>query len=155
MTKLLKALTTSALIAAALSVTAAERSGGPSPSASNQFADSFKNKMKITIGSQTFTVTLRDNPTTAALKAMLPLTLEMKELNGNEKYFHLQKDLPTDATNPGTIQAGDLMLYESNSLVLFYKTFRTSYSYTRLGRIDDPKALAIAVGSGNVTVKFD
>ena len=112
-------------------------------------------KMKITIGSETFTATLRDNRTVAALKAMLPLTLEMKELNGNEKYFHLSKDLPTDATNPGTIQAGDLMLYESNSLVLFYKTFRTSYSYTRLGRIDDTRGLAVAVGSGNVTVKFD
>jgi hypothetical protein len=113
------------------------------------------NKMKITIGLKTFTATLYDNPAAAALKAMLPLKIEMTELNGNEKYFHLATDLPTDAAKPGTIQAGDLMLWQSNSLVLFYKSFRTSYSYTKLGRIDDASGLAAAVGSGNVKVQFE
>ena len=113
------------------------------------------NKMKITIGSKTFTATLYENPTVAALKLMLPLTLEMTELNGNEKYFHLTTELPMDAANPGTIQAGDLMLWQSNSLVLFYETFRTSYSYTKLGRIDDDSGLATAVGSGSVKIRFE
>lgn len=113
------------------------------------------NKMKITIGPKTFTATLYENPTVAAWKAMLPLTVEMTELNGNEKYFHLATNLPVDAAKRGTIQAGDLMLWQSNSLVLFYKTFRTSYSYTNLGRIDDPSGLAAAVGSGNVKVRFE
>ena len=113
------------------------------------------NKMKITIGAKTFTATLYDNPTVTAFKAMLPLTLEMSELNGNEKYFHLSTNLPVDAANPGTIQAGDLMLWQSNSLVLFYKTFRTSYSYTKLGRIDNASKLATAVGSESVTVRFE
>lgn len=113
------------------------------------------NKIKITIGSNTFTAKLYENPTVTALKAMLPLTLEMTELNGNEKYGDLGRKLPVDAANPRTIQAGDLMLFQSNSLVLFYKTFRTSYSYTKLGRIDDPSGLATAVGSGRVTVRFE
>jgi hypothetical protein len=113
------------------------------------------NKMKIQIGSKTFIATLYDNPTVTEFKAMLPLTLEMSELNGNEKYFHLSKNLPADAANPGTIQAGDLMLWQSNSLVLFYKTFRTSYSYTKVGRIDDASELVAAVGSGSVTVRFE
>jgi hypothetical protein len=57
-------------------------------------------KMIIQIGSRTFTATLFDNPTTTRLKAMLPLTLDMSELNGNEKYFHFSSNLPTDASNP-------------------------------------------------------
>jgi hypothetical protein len=113
------------------------------------------NKIKITIGSKTFTATLYENPTVAALKAMFPLIVEMTELNGNEKYFHITTNLPVDAGKRGTIQAGDLMLWQSNSLVLFYKTFRTSYSYTNLGRIDDPSGLAAAVGSGNIKVRFE
>ena len=112
-------------------------------------------KMNIHIGSKSFTATLYDNPTATRFKAMLPLTLEMSELNGNEKYFHLPTDLPANAANPGTIQRGDLMLWQSNNLVLFYKTFRTSYSYTKLGRIDNASELATAVGSGNVTVRFE
>ena len=112
-------------------------------------------KMNIHIGSKTFTATLYDNPTVTRFKAMLPLTLEMSELNGNEKYFHLPTDLPADAANPGTIHAGDLMLWQSNSLVIFYKTFRTSYSYTKLWRIDNASELAAAVGSGSVTVRFE
>ena len=113
------------------------------------------NTMKITIGSNTFTVTLDDNPTVDALKPMLPLTVEMTELNGNEKYFDLPMKLPEAAAKPGTIQAGDLMLWQSNTVVLFYKSFRTSYSYTRIGRINNASGLATAVGSGNVKMRFD
>src|SRR3954469_16250137 len=111
--------------------------------------------MKITIGSKTFSVTLDDNPTVDALKPMLPLTVEMTELNGNEKYFDLPTKLPAAAAKPGTIQAGDLMLWQSNTLVLFYKSFATSYSYTRMGRIDNASGLAAAVGARNVKVRFE
>jgi hypothetical protein len=112
-------------------------------------------KIKIKIGSRTFTTTLHDNPTATRLKGMLPLTLDMTELNGNEKYFHFSTKLPTDASNPGTIRTGDLMLWGDNSLVLFYKTFPTSYSYTKLGRIENPSELSSAVGSENVKVTFE
>jgi hypothetical protein len=113
------------------------------------------NKMKITTGSATFTATLDDNPTTAAFKGMLPLTLEMVELNGNEKHCQLGRKLRADDANPGTLHAGDIMLWQSNTLVLFYETFHTSYSYTKLGRIDDASALAAAVGDGSVKVTFE
>jgi hypothetical protein len=114
-----------------------------------------KTQMKIKIGSSSFTATLEENATATAFKAMLPLTVKMTELNGNEKLFRLQTDLPTNPTNPGKIENGDVMIYQSNTVVLFYKSFPTSYSYTRLGRIDDPAGLAAAVGSGSVSVSFE
>src|SRR5215207_1880382 len=60
-------------------------------------------KMKIKIGSKTFNATLFDNKTAAAFKAMLPLTIKMDELNGNEKKYDFSNTLPTDSANPKTI----------------------------------------------------
>ena len=118
-------------------------------------ANSASKQMRIKIGSSTFTATLYDNATATAFKDMLPMTIKMSELNGNEKYFDLSVNLPTNASNPGKIQSGDLMIYGSNTLVLFYKTFSTSYSYTRLGRINDTTGFGAAVGSGSVAVTYE
>lgn len=112
-------------------------------------------QMNIKIGTHTFSATLDDNPTAKAFQKLLPLTLKMSELNGNEKFFRLPDELPALASNPGTIRSGDLLLYGSDTVVLFYKSFRTSYSYTRLGRINDPVGLAAAVGSGSVSVTYE
>jgi hypothetical protein len=111
-------------------------------------------KMIIKIGNQTFSATLIDNATANAFKSRLPITIDMIELNGNEKFADLPFTLPTKSYNPGTIHSGDLMMYGSNTLVLFYKTFSTSYSYTKLGKIDDVKGLEAALGKGNVKVSF-
>jgi len=79
----------------------------------------------------------------------------MNELNGNEKFVDLPGSLPMSAANPGLIQTGVLMLYGANMLVLFYETVRTSYSYTKLGRLDNPTVLASALGAKRVTVTFE
>jgi hypothetical protein len=113
------------------------------------------NKMNIIVGTKKFIVTLEDNATTTAFKALLPLNMDMVELNGNEKYAELSRSLPTKSSNPGTIHNGDLMLYGSSTVVLFYKSFNTSYSYTKLGKIDDPSGLAAALGTGNVKVRYE
>lgn len=112
-------------------------------------------KMKIAIGSAVFTATLYDNPSVTAFKTRLPLTINMEDLNGNEKFYYFSSNLPISAAVGGNIQVGDLMLYGNNCLVLFYKGFNTSYSYTRLGKIDDVSGLVTALGSGNSTVKFE
>jgi len=112
------------------------------------------NTLTLRIGDETFTATLVDTPTAAAFKSQLPLTVRMSELNGNEKLFRLPTDMPVQPSRPSSIQSGDLMLFGSNTLVLFYKTFATAYSYTRLGRIDDPLGLERALGPGSVTVTF-
>ena len=110
--------------------------------------------MLMTLGAHRFTVSLEDNPTTRALMKLLPVTLEMLELNGNEKHGRLPSSLPTKAMRPGTIRSGDVLLYGSDTLVVFYDTFKSGYSYTPVGRIDETAGLAQALGSGNPRVTF-
>lgn len=110
--------------------------------------------MQIKIGTNNFTATLEDNATAQAFANLLPATWQMNELNGNEKYHYLDQSLPTNASNPGTIHAGDIMLYGSNCIVVFYKTFSTSYRYTQIGHIDDTSKLQQAVGSNDVSMTF-
>lgn len=125
------------------------------PRENNENNNTSTTKMKITIGTAVFTATLYNNPSAAALKAMLPLTINMTELNGNEKYYDFPGPFPTNGSAGGGIKEGDLTLYGNNVLVLFYKSFNTSYSYTKLGYIDNPAGLAAALGAGNVVAKFE
>jgi hypothetical protein len=111
-----------------------------------------KDTITIQVGTTNFKAILETNAAATSLKAMLPLTLEMKDLNSNEKFSDLSRSLPTNAFNPGTIHTGDLLLWGSNTLVLFYKSFNTPYSYTKLGKIENPNGLAQALGSGTVKV---
>lgn len=117
--------------------------------------DTMNTKIRVKIGDKTFVATLVSNATATAFKDLLPMTIKMIELNGNEKYFDLVSSLPTNASKPSAIQTGDLMLYGSRTVVLFYKDFSTPYSYKKLGRIDDPTGFAAALGAGNVTVTFE
>ena len=158
-----KLLSRRAILIAGVGLAAAQLIAGTSPVAAQSQEpkkgekqnDAADRRMSITIGSKTFKATLENNPTVAKFKALLPLTLSMTDLNGNEKYYDFSTRFPTDAISPGTILSGDLMFYGNDTLVLFYKTFETSYSYTRIGRIDDPSGLADAVGKGNVSVTFE
>lgn len=113
-----------------------------------------KTRIKVVVNGKTFAAELENNKTAKALLKMLPVTLSMEELNGNEKYKYLDRDLPTNTYKPGTIQTGDLMLYGSDCLVLFYQTFKSGYSYTRIGKILKPQGLEKALGEGDVKITF-
>lgn len=110
--------------------------------------------IQLRIGTNTFIASLYDTPTAHAFVGLLPLKVEMYELNGNEKYHYLSIDLPANAAHIGTIHAGDIMLYGDNCLVLFYDTFTTSYRYTPIGHIDDVSGLRETVGSDSIEVDF-
>jgi quercetin dioxygenase-like cupin family protein len=110
--------------------------------------------MWMTIGDRRFAITLADTEAARAFAARLPLSLDMAELNGNEKHADLAQPLPSVAIRPGTIRAGDVMLYGTKTVVVFYETFRSNYSYTRLGRVDDPSHLRAALGRGKARVSF-
>lgn len=112
-------------------------------------------KIKLTINDRTFTATLENNETARQFEQQLPTTLEMSELNGNEKYYYMNSSLPTDEQAVGSIQTGDIMLYGDKCVVLFYEDFSTSYSYTRIGAVDNPSGLAEALGNGDATVTLE
>ena len=109
----------------------------------------------IKVNNKVFTAKLYDNETAKAFAELLPITLDMNELNGNEKYYNLKNSLPTNASNMGKISNGDLMLYGNNCIVLFYDSFSTNYSYTKIGYIENPEELANTVGNSNITITFD
>ncbi len=113
-----------------------------------------ESRMWMSIGEHRFAITLADTEAAREFAAMLPFTIDMPDLNNNEKHAELPKSLPTNASRPGTIRNGDLMLYGSQTLVVFYLTFNSSYSYTHLGRVDDPADLPQALGRGTARITF-
>lgn len=130
-------------------------SPGQQTSGGNQEKEEAGMRIVISAGRQKFSAVLYDSPAAGALWEKLPLTLDMSEMNGNEKYYFMEEALPVDAGIPDRIHEGDLMLYGTDCLVLFYDSFRTSYRYTPLGRVEDPSGLAQALGNGNVRVTFE
>lgn len=113
--------------------------------------------VKVKVGKKKFKLKLAGNKAAKAFKKYLKKTrkLKMSELNGNEKYHYFStKTFPTNEKSVKTIHAGDVMLYGDDCLVVFYKTFKTSYSYTKIGKLTSTKGLKKAVGKGSVTMKF-
>lgn len=109
----------------------------------------------LTIGTQRFSADLYDSETTRALAERFPLTVEMSELNGNEKYYYMDDPLPAEPAPTEKINAGDIMLYGEDCLVIFYESFSSGYRYTNLGRAEEPEKLSDALGTGDVTVRFE
>ena len=97
----------------------------------------------VIINGKKYNATIEDNETAEEFVKRLPQEFDMEELNGNEKYVYMDYSLPTNSVNPKHIKSGDMMLYGDNCLVIFYKSFDTNYSYTKIGHIDDLGDLGI------------
>ena len=113
-------------------------------------SDEKVNNIKLTINNKTYNLILEDNNTVIEFINLLPQEYNMNELNGNEKYIYINSSLTTNSYNPKHIEKGDVMLYGDNCLVIFYKSFDTSYSYTKIGHINNIQDL----GNNNVKVIF-
>ena len=109
--------------------------------------------ISIKAGGKTFKADIQDSETGRTFLAKLPLTLDMSELNGNEKYCY-GVTLPRADKYFGSIAAGDLMLYSGQCIVLFYGP-AGGYSYTRIGKLQSTDGLAAALGDGSVSVRFE
>ena len=109
-------------------------------------------QITLRINGRDFPAKLYQTETTKSIMQKLPLSITMDELNGNEKFYYFSESFPTQTERVSTIHAGDLKLYGSSCLVLFYESFSTSYSYTSLGFVENPGELAEVLGSGSVYV---
>ena len=130
--------------------------GGDEAQAQTIKEEDMTEKLYITIGNQTLPVTLVKNNATEALMAALaanPITYEADDYGGFEKVGALGMSLPTN-NQQLTTQAGDVILYSGNQIVLFYGS--NSWSYTRLGRIDyeslEQLKSFLKAGQGRVSV---
>ena len=111
-------------------------------------------KMNVQIGNTSFTATLEDNAATSELIEMMreaPITISMNDYSGFEKVGPLGRSLTTD-NHQTTTCAGDIVLYSGNQIVMFYGS--NSWSYTRIGKIDDLTGWEDALGSGSITAVF-
>ena len=111
-------------------------------------------KMNVRIGDINFTATLENNDATDAFVEMMetePVVIQMSDYSGFEKVGSLGRSLPTNNSQIAT-KAGDIVLYQGNQIVIFYGS--NSWSYTRLGRIDDLTGWEDALGSKDVIVTF-
>lgn len=112
------------------------------------------NKITLTINDKKFTVVLENNQTAQDFIEQLPLSIEMNDLNGNEKYYYLDETLFANESQVERIEKGDIMLFGNDCLVVFYQSFPTSYSYTKIGKIEHAEHLDEIVGSGTIKMYF-
>lgn len=109
----------------------------------------------VTIENQEFKVSLETNSTVDALLQQMPITCTMEELHGNEKFYYLNQSLPINDSEVEQIQAGDIMLYGNNCLVIFYQSFATTYRYTKIGRVENSNLLQEIIGNNEIEVYFN
>ena len=134
-----------------------QESSAPSQEAENKKSEGVEEetgemKMNVNVNGQDFTATLEQNSAVSALVQMMengPVTLQLSDYAGFEKVGPLGQSLPA-SNSQTTTQSGDIVLYQGNQIVMFYGS--NSWSYTRIGRIDDLTGWEEALGSGDVTV---
>lgn len=110
--------------------------------------------VNVRVNNNDFKLVLYDNDTARDFLSLLPLKIKMNDLNRNEKYYYLDKNLKTKTESINNIKTGDFMLYGNNCIVLFYESFRTSYKYTKIGYIENFDNLKNILGYDDVYIHF-
>lgn len=110
-----------------------------------------ENVMKINIGYEKYVINVENEALMEEIYNALPETFTMNELNGNEKYYYLNSTMKNaNSEAVGQVQKGDVMLFGSDCLVIFYDSFETEFRYTKIGHIDNLGD----IGSSNVEVSI-
>ena len=132
-------------------------SGGQVERPSENETDQEENRemtMIVQVNDSRFTASLEKNAAADALVEMMengPVTIEMSDYSGFEKVGPLGTGLPA-SNRQTTTHAGDIVLYQGNQIVIFYGS--NTWSYTRLGKIEDLSGWEEALGRGDAAVTF-
>ena len=111
--------------------------------------------IKLKVNDKSFKAKLNNSSASKKLKSMLPMTINMSELNGNEKYHYFDTEFSGSEKTFSAIHAGDLMIFGGDCLVLFYDDIKNSpYEYIKLGSLTSTKGLKSALGNKSVKVEF-
>ena len=110
--------------------------------------------LKLRVGETTVAVEWEENESVEALKALCreePLTISLSMYGGFEQVGPIGTSLPR-SDKQTTTEAGDIVLYSGNQIVVFYGS--NSWAYTRLGHISDQSAadMTALLGQGDVTI---
>lgn len=127
----------------------------PKQSSDVSVEESTEMKINVKIGSSTFEAILAENSAVNSFVEMMksrPVVISMSDYSGFEKVGSLPNSLPT-SNSQITTQSGDIVLYNGNQIVIFYGS--NSWSYTRLGKIDDLSGWEEALGGGDIQVTFE
>lgn len=113
----------------------------PTQPPKQEHATMSQHAISLSINHQTFELQLENNETAQSFATLLQLDLTMSDHLQNEKYATLPSTLPTNDKTAGQIHAGDVMLYQSNTIVIFYESFDSNYRYTKIGKITQTQHL--------------
>ncbi|MDD0824815.1 cyclophilin-like fold protein [Mannheimia sp. AT1] len=114
-----------------------------------------QNIVKLSVNQQSFDLMLENNDTARAFAHLLPLDLTMQDHLKNEKFSTLPQALPSNDKRAGYIEAGDVMLFQDNTLVIFYENFNSNYYYTRIGTITKTEQLKQLLGNAHIQVRIE
>lgn len=110
--------------------------------------------MMLKINGETVSVEWEDNESVEALMDLVskePLSIRMSMYGGFEQVGSIGTSLPRNDIQT-TTDAGDIVLYSGNQIVVFYGS--NSWAYTRLGKVTDKsKAEMLEIlGNGDVMI---
>lgn len=112
--------------------------------------------LRLTVNGSELSATLEDSPAARDFRAMLPLTLKIRDFNGTEKISDLPGRLSEkDAPEGVTPETGDLAYYAPwGNLAVFYRDFSWSRGLIRLGHVtSDMTPLARAKNGDTLTIE--
>lgn len=138
------------------SVTTTETEDDEIESVQNNESNQEAETMVLTVNGEAVSVEWEDNESVEALKNLVmtePLTIRMSMYGGFEQVGSIGTSLPRNDVQT-TTEAGDIVLYSGNQIVVFYGS--NSWAYTRLGKVTDKSKTEMKelLGKGDVTVTF-